>query len=211
MLPTSIARTYALAEVNGNTKVTDSLTKVLDKFPTTGEIDMKKWSMDFQKDMQKFGFEMTRFKQEHDLNIFNAMREGLGSQFEEGMKILDRKDATPAEQNAGKAMIADAIAKKGMVSVKSPGGNFTIGTQDMATRVKDWQNLTLPWNRINELTINNPADLSRAMQPPPTATPEEQKAWKKELGLRLNELGLLNTEPSEGDASAVGAASIGAR
>lgn len=196
MLPSSIADTAAMQRLTNGT-VSKGLQAAIDKFPTTGEIDWSKWTYDKKTDAQKFGFEVARFTQEHNLAVVNSAREGLGAQFQEGLALSNKKDASTEEVNTGNKMMADAIAKKGKLTVTTPGGTFALGIQDISTRPQ--YTFMHPFGGgANEITINSPQDLVRAMKPPAYMNPEESAAWTKELKADLDRLGLMQTPDATG-------------
>lgn len=203
-VPLNLANTYAMAEASGDKDTASKLRNLISsKFPTSGEVDWKKWSAGMDQQVKQFNQATLNFNREYELNVMNAVRGQMGNQFDQSMKILESKQATDEEKNVARSVIADAMNKLTELKVKLPGGGtVTLGPGDLATRSqKGWFGLS--WNNSRELTQAASAGsieeaLKAGTSPPPSLGPGEVKNWREDLKKRLQFLNLLGSPEASG-------------
>lgn len=148
-MPLNVARTTAEVEASGNTDLADKMhTFIAKNFPSKGRIDLNKFGMDYNLQVQKFQQAMAQFKLSHELAVMNSVRESLGGQFNKFADLYNSKNADEKTKNAALQGMADAMQKLGSISVTLPGGQkMSLGTKNIGIeRLEGWMHPSTYFN-----------------------------------------------------------------
>lgn len=141
-VPLNLANAYATAAATpGGEKVAaDLLSHISEKYPTAGNIDWKKWSSSMDWDMSKFRQQYALQAAEHELSVMNAVRNQLGKNADDAMKVLMDKDSSVDTRKTAADMLVSEFNKLGSLKVKLPGGQeISLGPGELkAERVYSW-------------------------------------------------------------------------
>jgi hypothetical protein len=187
-MPAHIANVYASLSVTpGMEKQLGELSAAIAKnFPSENDIAERRWTGQMKVDMARLAETVRHDRKGEELDVMNAVRSSMSSQFDEGFKILLDKQSTGPQQDLATRMIADAANKLGTIEVN--GKKLGLGPGSITTKtVGEWKNYLGMESTGATLTFdsNNPSQgagiqqaLMEAMSPPEYITdPEQRKEW----------------------------------